>query len=68
MRFNPRKCLAFTYYLNPESPTFLNALRSLTRAGYSYNYARSYGSKVFFMGRFIPALFGEIKEGKANNG
>ena len=74
MRFNPRKCQAFTYYLNPESPTFMNALRSLTRAGYSYNYARSYGSKVFLMDSWVNSDFvGQIsarfsQERKVNNG
>ena len=58
MGFNLRKVKAFSYYLNPSSPTFMNALGSLTRTGYSYNYAKSYGSKVFYMDRFIVALFG----------
>jgi len=40
----------------------MNALGSLTRAGYSYNYAKSYGSKVFFMDRFVDALFGPGKK------
>jgi len=53
-----KKRLAFSYYMNPYSPTFMNALGFLTRAGYSYNYAKSYGSKVFLMDRFIGALFG----------
>ena len=42
-----KKRLAFSYYMNPYSPTFMNALGSLTKAGYSYNYAKSYGRKVF---------------------
>jgi len=41
----------------PDSPTFMNALGSLTRAGYSYSYAKSYGSKVFFMDRFVNSPF-----------
>ena len=52
-----KKRLAFRYYFDPYSPTFMNALGSLTRAGYSYNYARSYGSKVFFMARFVNSPF-----------
>jgi len=55
--------------MNPYSPTFMNALGSLTRAGYSYNYAKSYGSKVFYMDRFVVALFGldkRRKKGVAN--
>lgn len=58
MDYEIKKRLAFSYYLDPSSPTYMNALRSLTRAGYSYNYAKSYGSKVFFMDRFVGALFG----------
>jgi len=56
MDYEIKKRLAFKYYFDPYSPTFMNALRSLTRAGYSY--AKSYGSKVFFMDRFVVALFG----------
>lgn len=58
MDYEIKKRLAFMYYFDPYSPSFGNALRSLTRAGYSYNYARSYGSKVFLMDRFIDALYG----------
>ena len=62
MDYEIKKRLAFSYYMNPYSPTFMNALGSLTRAGYSYNYAKSYGSKVFFMERFIVALYGKNKK------
>ena len=58
MDYEIKKRLAFTYYLDPSSPTFMNALGSLTKAGYSYNYAKSYGRKVFLMDRFIGALYG----------
>jgi len=60
-----KKRLAVSYYMNPYSPTFMNALGSLTRAGYSYSYAKSYGSKVFFMDRFVEALLGPGKRKKA---
>ena len=63
-----KKSLAFKYYLDPNSPTYMNALRSLVRAGYSYNYARSYGSKVFFTEKFVSVLFGLGKARKVNNG
>ena len=60
-----KKIQAFSYYLDPTSPTFTNALGSLTRAGYSYNYAKSYGRQVFLMDRFIDALYGKTRgEGK----
>lgn len=58
MGYVSKKIEAFTYYLNPPSPTFGNALRSLTRGGYSYNYARSYSREVFHMRRFVDALRG----------
>lgn len=61
MDYDIKKRQAFTYYFNPYSPTYMNALRSLTRAGYSYNYAKSYGSKVFFMDRFVDVLFGKTR-------
>lgn len=61
MDYEIKRRLAFAYYLNPYSPPYMNALRSLIRAGYSYNYAKSYGSKVFFMGRFIDALRGKTR-------
>lgn len=59
MDYAIKKIRVYGYYLNPESPTFLNALGSLTKAGHSY--AKSYGSKVFFMGRFIDALWGKTR-------
>ena len=62
--YDIKKRLAFSYYMNPYSSTFMNALQSLTRAGYSYNYAKSYGSKVFFMDRFVDALWGIRKRGE----
>ena len=71
---NLRKIQAFRYYFYSDSPTFMNALRSLTRAGYSYNYARSYGSKVFLMDSWVNSDFvGQIsarlsQERKVNNG
>jgi len=46
-----KKIRAFSYYLDPYSPTFMNALGSLTRAGYSYSYAKSYGRRIFLMDR-----------------
>jgi len=55
-----KKIRAFSYYLDPSSPTFMNALGSLTRAGYSYSYAKSYGRKIFHMDRFIDALHKNI--------
>jgi len=63
MDYEIKKRLAFSYYMNPYSPTFMNALGSLTRAGYSYSYAKSYGSKVFFMDRFVGAflVYGKSK-------
>lgn len=61
MGYVTKKIQAFTYYLDPSSPTFMNALGSLTRAGYSYNYAKSYGRNVFLMDRFIDALHGKIR-------
>ncbi len=66
MDYANKKVLAYNYYLNPSSYTFLNALQSLIRAGYSYSYAKSYGRKVFLMDRFIDALYGpgKRKEGK----
>jgi len=57
MDYEIKKRLAFKYYFLPDSPTFMNALGSLTRAGYSYSYAKSYGSKVFFMDRFVNSPF-----------
>jgi len=74
MNPNLRKIQAFRYYFYSDSPTFMNALRSLTKAGYSYNYARSYGSKVFLMDRWVNSDFvGQIsarlsQERKVNNG
>jgi hypothetical protein len=61
MDYVNKKILAYSYYLDPSSPTFFNALRSLTRAGYSYSYARSYGRQVFLMDRFIDVLFGKTR-------
>ena len=61
MDYEIKKRLAFSYYMNPYSPTFMNALGSLTRAGYSYSYAKSYGRQVFLMDRFIDALHGKIR-------
>lgn len=61
MDYNIKKQLAFNYYVNPDSPTFMNALGSLTRAGYSYSYAKSYGRKIFLMDRFIGVLYGPNK-------
>jgi len=58
MGYVSKKIQAYSYYLDPYSPTFMNALGSLTRAGYSYSYAKSYGRQVFLMDRFIDALFG----------
>lgn len=58
MDYNIKKKLAFGYYIDPYSPTYMNALGSLTRAGYSYSYAKSYGRKVFLMDRFIGVLLG----------
>ena len=66
MDYGIKKILAFGYYLNPESPTFMNALRSLIRAGYSYSYAKSYGRQVFLMDRFIDVLFGKTRERREN--
>lgn len=60
MDYEIKKRLAFIYYLDPTSPTYTNALGSLTRAGYSY--ANSYGSKVFLMDRFVDTLRGRTKE------
>jgi len=57
MRPNLRKIQAFRYYFYSSSPTFMNALGSLTRAGYSYSYAKSYGSKILLMDRFVKAPF-----------
>jgi len=57
MDYEIKKGLVFRYYFDPYSPTFMNALGSLTRAGYSYNYAKSHGRNVFLMDRFIDALF-----------
>ncbi len=67
MDYEIKKRLAFAYYLNPYSPTFMNALGSLTRAGYSYSYAKSYGRQVFLMDRFIDAMYGKmrVKEGES---
>ena len=64
MGYVSKKIEAFSYYLDPSSPTFMNALRSLTRAGYSYNYAKSYGRQVFLMDRFIDGLYGLRKRRK----
>lgn len=60
MDYVSKKIRAFTYYLDPTSPTFGNALGSLTRAGYSYNYAKSYSREVFHMERFVDALHKNI--------
>ena len=74
MNPNLRKIQAWRCYFLPDSPTFMNALQSLIRAGYSYNYARSYGNKVFFMDRFFNSDFiGQVRarlsqERKVNNG
>lgn len=57
-----KKIQAFAYYMNRYSSTFMNVLGSLTRAGYSYSYAKSYGRKIFLMDRFIDVLFGKTKE------
>lgn len=38
---DPRQALFLTYYLNPESPTFSNALQSGIKAGYSQEYSES---------------------------
>lgn len=68
---NLRKILAYMYYMTPTSPTFMNALGSLTRAGYSYNYAKSYSTKVFDMPGFTEDLaiaFGLIKTSKKQEG
>ncbi len=62
MDYYIKKRLAYSYYLDPSSPTFMNALGSLTRAGYSYSYAKSYGRQVFLMERFIGALFGRRRK------
>ena len=59
MDYNIKKQQAFSYYIDPYSPTYMNALVSLTRAGYSYSYAKSYGRKIFSMDRFIDALYGQ---------
>jgi hypothetical protein len=64
MDYVSKKIQAYTYYLDPSSPTFMNALQSLTRAGYSYGYAKSYGRKVFLMDRFIYALWGGKRKGR----
>lgn len=65
---NVKKIRAFNYYINPYSPTYMNALGSLTRAGYSYSYAKSYGRKIFLMDRFVDVLYGKIRqEGLKNN-
>jgi len=61
MDYEIKKIQAFGYYINPYSPTFMNALGSLTRAGYSYSYAKSYGRQVFLMDRFIDVLFGKTR-------
>ena len=63
MGYVSKKIEAFTYYLDPTSPTFMNTLGSLTRAGYSYNYAKSYGRNVFLMDRFIDVLRGKTRRG-----
>lgn len=65
MDYSIKKIQAFNYYINPYSPTFMNALGSLIRAGYSYSYAKSYGRKIFLMNRFICVLHGKrITNGK----
>jgi len=62
MDYNIKKIQALGYHIDPYSLTSMNALSSLTRAGYSYNYAKSYGRKVFLMDRFIDAQYGKIKK------
>jgi len=64
MDYVTKKVLVYSYYLDPSSPTFLNALQSLVRAGYSYSYAKSYGRKVFLMDRFVDALHGKLGRGR----
>lgn len=53
---NVRKLKAYEYYLDPSSPTFINAYANLIRAGCSHSYAKSYSSKVFDMPRFLEAM------------
>lgn len=56
--FNPniRKLRAYEYYMDPSSPSFMNAYRSLIRVGYSRSYAKSYCGKVFDMRRFLEVM------------
>lgn len=60
-----KKVMAWKYYFDPGSPTFMNALRSLVKAGYSYNYARSYGTKIWDMRDFANTI-AFIFQGKRN--
>ncbi|HDY67476.1 MAG TPA: hypothetical protein ENH85_06780 [Candidatus Scalindua sp.] len=61
--YNIKKIQAFNYYTNPFSPTLINALGSLVRAGYNHSYTKSYRRKIFLVDRFIDVLLrGRKKE------
>ncbi|HEC66026.1 MAG TPA: hypothetical protein ENI23_12095 [bacterium] len=64
MKNQVREELAQKHCLNPDSPGYLNEVKARKLAGYSGSCAKSYGSKVFLMDRFVDALHGRIREGR----
>lgn len=49
--FDLRRLQCWEYYIDPESPTFNNVMRSAMRAGYAETTARVIGQEPWFMKR-----------------
>lgn len=54
---DPRQALFFSYYIDPKSPTFSNALQSALRAGYAQEYAESLTAQ---MPKWLSESLGEM--------
>jgi len=46
---DPRQKMCWDYYINPDSPTFANALQSAVRAGYEKKYANQITVAEWFL-------------------